>query len=320
MTKTVLPIIQSLWIGNPLSSLEKLCIQSFLDHGHEFHLYTYTDIGGIPDGTVIKDGNEILSKECLAAVGNKQYETFSDWFRYALLAKHGGWWVDMDTICIKPFDFTEEIVFGLTEGLRVQNAQICFPKGHFLPIALEKACREHTAPQVWDDINDVAVKKRVRRYKQGKDKLPRVFWGPDFLTKAVYHYDLQKHGKPFQYFHAAGHSNYEYWFDNSFSDGLDFYQNTYGIHLYHSMLSRLGIDKHANFPEGSVLEQLKQKHGITSPSNAQTLTHDELRTFFYAHAVSTSAKRQEKMGGYRNRWKIVFLCGVTFGLLIGIIV
>ena len=42
----MLPIIQSLWIGDDLTNLEKLCVQSFIDHGHEFHLYTYADIGG----------------------------------------------------------------------------------------------------------------------------------------------------------------------------------------------------------------------------------------------------------------------------------
>ena len=33
-------IIQSLWIGPRLSNMEYLCIKSFIDFGHEFHLYT----------------------------------------------------------------------------------------------------------------------------------------------------------------------------------------------------------------------------------------------------------------------------------------
>ena len=32
-------VIQSLWIGDRLSVMERLCIQSFLDQGHQFHLY-----------------------------------------------------------------------------------------------------------------------------------------------------------------------------------------------------------------------------------------------------------------------------------------
>ena len=33
--------IQSLWIGPRLSNMEHLCIKSFIDHGHKFHLYIY---------------------------------------------------------------------------------------------------------------------------------------------------------------------------------------------------------------------------------------------------------------------------------------
>ena len=37
-------IVQSLWIGEYLSSLEIMCIKSFLKKGHEFHLYTYDKV------------------------------------------------------------------------------------------------------------------------------------------------------------------------------------------------------------------------------------------------------------------------------------
>lgn len=111
-----LPIIQSLWIGDDLTNMEKLCIQSFIDNGHEFHLYTYTDIGGIPEGTIVKDGNEILPEsEIFKTKHRSSVSKFSDWFRYALLSKHGNFWVDMDLICIRPFNFTDEIIFRAKE-------------------------------------------------------------------------------------------------------------------------------------------------------------------------------------------------------------
>ena len=108
-----LPVIQSLWIGDPLSKLEQLCIQSFLDNGHEFHLYVYTAIGNVPSGVIIKDGNEILPNQFIFRDDHGSVASFSDWFRYALLIMHGGFWVDMDMICIKPFAFSESFVFGL---------------------------------------------------------------------------------------------------------------------------------------------------------------------------------------------------------------
>ncbi|WP_424947946.1 hypothetical protein [Candidatus Spongiihabitans sp.] len=86
-----LPIIQSLWIGDECSQMERLCVQSYLDHGHEFHLYTYADIGGIPDGAVVKDGNEVLPRREIFRSHNGRLGPFSDWFRYELLAACA-WW------------------------------------------------------------------------------------------------------------------------------------------------------------------------------------------------------------------------------------
>ena len=40
------------------------------------------------------------------------YAGFSNYFRYKLLLERGGWWVDLDTVCLKPFDFDDEFVFS----------------------------------------------------------------------------------------------------------------------------------------------------------------------------------------------------------------
>ena len=53
-------IIQTLWIGNSLSNIEIYSLKSFLNTGHIVHLYIYNEIDNIPDGVVVKDGNEIL--------------------------------------------------------------------------------------------------------------------------------------------------------------------------------------------------------------------------------------------------------------------
>ena len=56
-------IIQSLWIGNKISNIEKLCINSYIKNGHAFHLYAYNDIEGVPSDCVIKDASEILPEK-----------------------------------------------------------------------------------------------------------------------------------------------------------------------------------------------------------------------------------------------------------------
>ena len=110
-------IIQGLWVGPELSVMEQLSVSSFLRHGHQYHLYVYDDVKNIPAGTVIKDGNEILSASRIFQYKQQaSYSGFSNFFRYKLLLERGGWWVDTDTVCLKPFDFSEEYVFSSEMG------------------------------------------------------------------------------------------------------------------------------------------------------------------------------------------------------------
>ena len=103
------PIIQGLWIGAELSVMEQLSIASFLRNGHEYHLYTYAELANVPAGTVIRDANEILPAAAIFQYKDRpSYAGFSNFFRYKLLLERGGWWVDSDLVCLRPFDFTVE--------------------------------------------------------------------------------------------------------------------------------------------------------------------------------------------------------------------
>ena len=98
-------IIQSLWIGNELSNIEKLCINSYIKNGHTFHLYTYDEIKNVPKECVIKDAQEILPKDDIFAynsgLGKGSFSAFSNYFRYKLLELKGNWWTDTDIVCLK---------------------------------------------------------------------------------------------------------------------------------------------------------------------------------------------------------------------------
>ena len=44
--------IQGLWIGTDLSIMERLSITSFLQQGHDYHLYVYDELPNVPAGTL----------------------------------------------------------------------------------------------------------------------------------------------------------------------------------------------------------------------------------------------------------------------------
>ena len=104
-------LVQSLWVGNDLSLLEIYSIRSFLKLGYKFHLYIYDPIKNIPKGVVIKDANEIMPRKLIFTLKDA-YLPFSDIFRYKMLYEKGNYWVDVDLIALRKFDFKEPFVFS----------------------------------------------------------------------------------------------------------------------------------------------------------------------------------------------------------------
>jgi len=72
--------------------------------GHAFHLYVYDGID-VPEGVILKDASEIIPREELFYFQNPDTAKpdlgpFSDLFRFRLLMMRGGWWSDVDTVCL----------------------------------------------------------------------------------------------------------------------------------------------------------------------------------------------------------------------------
>lgn len=111
-------IINSFWHGSELSLLEKLTLKSFLDHGYQVKLWRYDSTIDVqcPDKVLIGDANEIIPFDRLFVYsGNGDCRRgsiggFSDLFRYYILYKTGGVYVDMDCTCLSHFDFSAEYI------------------------------------------------------------------------------------------------------------------------------------------------------------------------------------------------------------------
>src|SRR6185437_8165794 len=150
--------IQGLWVGPELSLMEQLSISSFLQNGHDYHLFVYDEVKNIPAGTIIRNGNEILPAARIFQYKDRpSYAGFSNFFRYKLLLERGGWWADSDTICLKAFNFSEEYVFSSEIDYRgvevVNNGIIKVPAGSSIMGYAWKVC-ENKSPSklVWGEI------------------------------------------------------------------------------------------------------------------------------------------------------------------------
>ena len=228
-------IIQSLWVRGELKNLQQLCIKSFLDSGHEFHLYTYNPDINAPKGTVVKDAGDIIIRERIFLDSRGTLANFADWFRYELLYKKGGWWADADQLCLKGFDFNSDYVFSSEHAgdiSRKVNIGVIKVPAH-------------------SDIMSYCL-----QFVKNSGSLDGSMWG--MMGPDLFNSFLKKHQEyniyvqvphvfcpvPYYYYHLL------------FNDILiDFSEKTYGVHFWNEMLRINKIDTDMRFPEDSFYQR-----------------------------------------------------------------
>lgn len=219
--------------------MERLCISSFLRHGHAFHLYVYQATEGVPPGTIVLDANEILpSSQIFMYRDVASYAAFANFFRYKLLLEMGGWFVDADTICLKPFEFADQYVFSSQgiDGARMVN------------VAAIKAPMGSAVMQfVWDACQRLDV--GTLRWGQS---------GPELITRAVEQCALQQHVQAPQVFCPVYFPDWEQVLDPSFV--LPNGPETHAIHLWNEMWRRAGKGKDQRYHPECLYEQLKRRN------------------------------------------------------------
>lgn len=174
-------IVRGFWSGPKLTNIQKLCICSYIRQGHEFHLYVTEPTEGIPEGTVVHDATEILGD----AMDFDNRTHYCDYFRVLLILEEGGWYVDLDTICLRKLDFTEPYVFVSEEQLGARqpaNTPVvpsspevqeylsgCVfkaPKGspvlHYIASRIERMDRMH--PENWISFGPALFREAIPKY------------------------------------------------------------------------------------------------------------------------------------------------------------
>ena len=203
------------------------------------HLYVYDEVKGIPAGTTVLDGNAILPASMIFQyTQQKSYAGFSNFFRYKLLLDKGGWWVDTDTICLKPFVFDQPYVFS-TEWFRQQktiNSGI-----------IRVPCASQLMAYTW-------------RTCQAKD-LEALRWGevgPQLMGEAVKKFALDHWAQSPHVFCPVGFWEWEKVLDPAVQ--WDCAAETYAIHLWNEMWRRGGREKNQSYHSECLYEQLKQRY------------------------------------------------------------
>jgi hypothetical protein len=255
------PIVHALWIGGPLSALERLAVRSHVRHGHEYHLWTYEPIE-VPAGAIVEDANTILDRSHIFSYeigqGKGSVSAFSNVFRYRLLKERGGWWCDTDVVALRPFRFDAEYVFASQVNIdRATSTASCVIK---VPAAsaLMAECEA----------------------RAGAAERSRLEWGeigPHLLGAMVHRFGLDEFVTPAATFCPT------HWFEAEVDPPMRWWSLTdasYAVHLWHEMWRRNGVSKDGDYP-GTLYEALKKRYTSapeTSDSGALQVPADALES------------------------------------------
>ena len=234
--------VNSFWGGGALTRLEILCLSSFVQNGAHYNLYTFEEPRGVPKGVTVRDASEILPAERMflypaGTLNEGSLSGFSNLFRYTLLERNGGWWVDTDVCCLQAFETEREERYVREET----------KSGEFLVASC--IFRAPPACAVLQHCLAEFSRKDVTRVVHGET-------GPALLTEAVRGCGREDAVEPGAQFLSVPWWEYErLLFDEELS-----IENCFAVHFWNTMLRTAGVDKNADFPTNSVFERLKRRY------------------------------------------------------------
>jgi hypothetical protein len=190
---SALPQLNSLWIGDGLHPIHRLCLISAVYHGHQVRLFTYGPMQGVPEGVELADAEEVLPRSAMFFHGRTGSPApFADRFRIKLIGMGLGAWIDTDVLFVKPLRPQSANIFGWEDEKLVGNAILGIDPASSLFATVSKYINEDfLAPPWWNGYQTAVLKVRnALGLRKHVGAMPYGTTGPDMLTWA-----LREHGQ-----------------------------------------------------------------------------------------------------------------------------
>lgn len=223
---------KAIWIGEYLPLWEQISLMSFVKNKQKIELFTYGNVNFIPEGVTVRNGEDILPKDEVfvnTMEGPGSYSGFADRFRYAMLLKEGGCYVDTDVIMLKPVDLPD-FAFSREDDLYINNAVLKIPLGHTVLQEMLDHCRH---------IGE--------RFKWGET-------GPMLLTKTLIANNLADKALPKNFAYAIPPGNARDFINPNLSEIIEAQLSESSfVHWWHEVFRRNNVNVNVMPPEGSWL-------------------------------------------------------------------
>ena len=259
-------VLNSLWVGNSLGFVERLCLKSALGTGHHFRLYSYEPdkLQGVPDGIELCDAAEIMEREKLITYSDTGAVALgANFWRYNLLAKGEGPWVDMDLIFLRPFPVQSDYVFGWEYAGWINNAVMSAPPGSPFVQDLLAIPQPNKRPPWFGPKRSLLF--YLERLKKGHIPLEDMPWGTyaaGLVTYLVKKHRLEPFTLPPRVFYPVEWKDARMLYGPAEDIEKMLAEDTITVHMWHS---RLGELKQAPPPVGSYMAKVADRFDVEFP-------------------------------------------------------
>jgi Glycosyltransferase sugar-binding region containing DXD motif len=241
--------VRFFWHGSPLGPYQLMGMRSFVEWGYSVELFTYDPTIAVPEWIVRRDASEIWPTDHILRYRNDSsrggFALHANLFRYAMLHRLGGWWIDHDVILLRHELPAQDIFFSLEtiDPLSATNSVLKFPAGHPAMSDCVARCLAAGETPLYGEtatvlFTEIAAKYRLTSSDRSMDKTYPLSTG-----------DVRAMFDPAQRDQLRARC-----------EGATF------VHLFNEKWRRAGIPNDLGPPAGCFIDDLLRSHGFEAPS------------------------------------------------------
>jgi mannosyltransferase OCH1-like enzyme len=175
----------------------------------------------------------------------QSYSLFSNYFRYQLLRRGLGLYIDCDVICVRPIDASGPYVFGYQDDRVINGAILKLPSDSLVLRDLERLFEKRVFTPPWysrrEQLKQYARAVLGRPY--GIRHAPWGSAGPTAITWYVRQHDLTRHAEPPEVFYPVHWRDAAVVLDPLASWNAMITERTRCVHLWNENLRHHDVDR-----------------------------------------------------------------------------
>ncbi|AUH65331.1 hypothetical protein [Paracoccus zhejiangensis] len=253
--------VAGFWAGEDLSFVEQMVIRSYLEQGCDFTLYLGHSVGGIPEGTPVREATEILPRPGFLSPEptRKQLAVWSDLFRIRLLQSQQVIWADLDAYCVRPYDLPSDHGFGHNGTGGILSGVLALPQDSAALRWMSDFLDQDEIAPPWSD--PAWVERRRKQGTLGVADLPWGDTGPRMLAHALRISGEDRFALPPEVFYPLLPNTLQRLWRPGGSDAF-IRPETLSVHIFGYTKRVLATHWQGLPPPGSWLARMAERHGI----------------------------------------------------------